>query len=70
MYEDPKDFESPKKGNVTYNLWQLGKFRVLVRCGVHAVKPLTASDKKVSAFGFYLSFAWEGEKKNISEKQV
>lgn len=36
-YETWSDYQPPQKGNVTYNLWQLGPHRVLVRCGVHCV---------------------------------
>jgi hypothetical protein len=35
MYEDPDNFTSPARHNWTYNLWQLGQHRVLIRCGIH-----------------------------------
>ncbi|ELT87497.1 hypothetical protein CAPTEDRAFT_223194 [Capitella teleta] len=36
MCEDPKKYAVPPTGhNVTYNLWQLGDFRLLIRCKYH-----------------------------------
>ena len=35
MFEDPSEFEPTATGNVTYNLWQLGNHRVVIRCGYH-----------------------------------
>lgn len=30
-------FKFPMRNNVTYNLWDLGGFKVIVRCNIHGV---------------------------------
>merc|ERR1711976_411208 len=36
MCENPSNYESPEDGqNPTYNLWQLGDLRLLIRCKYH-----------------------------------
>lgn len=31
------NFKFPLRSNVTYNLWDLGGFKVIVRCSIHGV---------------------------------
>ena len=45
MFEDPDKFEQPKTGNVTYNLWQLGNHRVVIRCGYHGYYRRSTSEE-------------------------
>ena len=35
--ENPEDYVCPKDGNVSYNLWRLGKMNVVVRTRDHGM---------------------------------
>ena len=54
MFENMADYQQPISDNVTYNLWQVGQQRVLIRCGYHGY--LRHKQQSTSAQSSFIHF--------------